>query len=91
MKIDFKQFKTKAVFGLPQARIDVREQLAQHLYTQVPGERAYDMAYLIGQSEDGAVDLNDQQVEYLKKIAKETMTALFYDALLLNLEPTHDA
>lgn len=85
MKINFKAFKTKPVFGLQASTIDVREQLAQHLYTRVSGERAYDMAYTIGQSQE-AIDLNDQQIEFLKSTAKETMTGFFYDSLLFNIK-----
>ena len=80
MKINFKEFKAFIDISHRQTTtLDVREILANFIYTTATGIQAHDLAFRIYRSEE-AVELNPADVDLLLQLSNG-MTPIFMDSL----------
>lgn len=80
-KINFKEFEvSNNISWTNPKKIDVREQLANLIYTNINGIRAHALSHKIFES-DGEIEIDEEDVKLIKDVANQLCTPIFIDAI----------
>jgi hypothetical protein len=80
-KINFKEFEVSNNINWTNTKvIDVREQFANLIYTNLNGIKAHSLSHKIFES-NGEIELDDDEVKFIKEAANQLCTPIFIDAI----------